>query len=255
MVTLGWRRCAELERIALISDIHGNPVALDAVLEDIESSGADRTVCLGDVSATGPAPLYTLKTLRSRDITIVMGNTDERIMRPEAGKFNSSRDREIEKVDVWCSSLLGEQERKFISSFSPVISEDTEAGGILYYHGSPRSSTEVIDSSSSEEFLGEVFSSSDADICAGGHTHVQMLRRFGHMTLINPGSVGLPYRVGRNGRHFRPVIAEYAIMELRKGEFTVDFRKVGYDISELKEAVESSGMPEASWWLSKWKTE
>jgi len=62
-------------RIAIIADIHGNLTALEAVLADLEDTGADRVVCLGDVAATGPQPHETVARLRALGCPVVMGNT------------------------------------------------------------------------------------------------------------------------------------------------------------------------------------
>ena len=63
-------------RVALISDIHGNSIALDTVLADLDSRAVDRVVCLGDVVAMGPRPRESLARLQSLDCALVMGNTD-----------------------------------------------------------------------------------------------------------------------------------------------------------------------------------
>ena len=71
-------------KIALIADIHGNIVALDAVLAVIEAERPDRVVCLGDVAAKGPAPALVIDRLIERDWIFIMGNTDEWLLRPIA---------------------------------------------------------------------------------------------------------------------------------------------------------------------------
>jgi predicted phosphodiesterase len=63
-------------RIALIADIHGNVVALDEVLAELEEKAVDQIVCLGDVAAGGPRPVETLERLRELDCPVVMGNAD-----------------------------------------------------------------------------------------------------------------------------------------------------------------------------------
>jgi predicted phosphodiesterase len=69
-------------RIAIISDIHGNMVALDAALADIESEHVDQIVCLGDVAEFGPHPREVLARLRALGCPVIMGNTDERLIDP-----------------------------------------------------------------------------------------------------------------------------------------------------------------------------
>ncbi len=70
-------------RIALISDIHANEVALGAVLDDIERTGVDRVVCLGDVATLGPRPESVLDRIRQMDCPCIMGNHDAFLLDPE----------------------------------------------------------------------------------------------------------------------------------------------------------------------------
>jgi len=242
-----------LHSVAFISDIHGNDVALSSVLEAIEEDGIDRIICLGDVAATGPSPVRTISMLRESGALCVMGNTDQRMLNPDGGLFNSSRDRRIEVIDRWCAKQLGCRDIEFISSFNPVIRHELSGYRMICYHGSPRSNTEGIEADAAEDRLKMIFEGVEDDICAGGHTHVQMMRRFGEMLLINPGSVGLPYRAGKDGMHFRPVTAEFCFLYIDSGRMRVKFNSCAYEFSELLETVERSGMPERDWWLSRWK--
>lgn len=73
-------------RIALIADIHGNRIALDAVLGHIDRTGADRTICLGDVATLGPDPLYVLRRVRETGCSCVMGNHMDNYAKKGQGK-------------------------------------------------------------------------------------------------------------------------------------------------------------------------
>ncbi|MBI3286567.1 MAG: metallophosphoesterase family protein [Chloroflexi bacterium] len=70
-------------RVAIFSDIHGNLVALEAILAEIERERVDQMICLGDVAATGPQPAETLHRLRELNCPVVMGNTDARFLNPQ----------------------------------------------------------------------------------------------------------------------------------------------------------------------------
>lgn len=72
-------------RVAIIADLHGNRIALDVVLADIERESVDGIVCLGDVAATGPQPQETVERLRELDCPVVMGNADTELLRPRCG--------------------------------------------------------------------------------------------------------------------------------------------------------------------------
>lgn len=243
----------EGDSLAIVSDVHGNSVALRAVIDDMTDIGVNAMLSLGDVAATGPSPRESLRALMKLKTPSVMGNTDERILRPEPSKFNSKRGPEIPAIDSWCASQLDGDDSSYVSSFKPLIRLQFGGKDILCYHGSPRSNTEVIDVTTAEDVIHDCFAARREQLFAGGHTHVQMLRRYGSSQIINPGSVGLPYDIGSDGTHYRPVRAEYAIVEMNGAAASVRFRRVPYDLDELARTVESSGMPHSEWWMSKWK--
>ena len=239
--------------VAIISDVHGNDVALGAALGDMFNQGVDAVVSLGDVAATGPQPNESVRRLLRGKIPSVMGNTDERILKPDPSKFNSDRGPEIPAIDKWCSQKLGHDETAFLSSFSPVLTIRLGGKEILCYHGSPASNTDVIDASTDEGVVEKTFAGFTSHLFAGGHTHVQMLRRHGSAQIINPGSVGLPYDIARDGSHYRPVRAEYAVVDVHRSSASVQFRRVSYDLDDLISSVNRTGMPHSDWWISKWK--
>lgn len=236
-----------MRRVALISDIHGNTLALRAVLERIETEGVDTVLCLGDIAATGPHPKEAVAELLRRGIRSVRGNTDDRLA--TAVDFSNSRGAEIERIDRWCASKLSDEERQYLSSL-PMTMRD---GDILLYHASPQSNTSGIAPWHSDSEVRARLGRERGLVCAGGHTHVQMLRHVDGAVLINPGSVGLPYRRDADGREYRPVLAEYAIIAESADGMDLSFRAVHYSLEDLESDVLSSGMPESDWYLSKWR--
>jgi predicted phosphodiesterase len=113
---------------------------------------------------------------------------------------------------------------------------------IMAYHGSPKSFYDSITATTPDETLETYFSGLHADVCMGGHTHEQFLRRFGTSRVINPGSVGLPFNLKA---HVTPTLArvEYAILEVLSTEPNLTFRRIPYDFTRLKRAAQNSGMP------------
>nr|BBH91349.1 hypothetical protein KTC_61000 [Thermosporothrix sp. COM3] len=98
-------------KVALIADIHGNRVALDAALADIKRSGADMIVCLGDVVGTGPQPQAVLERLQALVCPVVMGNTDEWALRSALEQPEDEEARRIEELDLWeCTAALYRRE-------------------------------------------------------------------------------------------------------------------------------------------------
>ncbi len=244
-------------RVALIADIHGDLEALEAVLADIGREGVDRVICLGDVAATGPKPHETIERLMELGFPTVMGNADEDMLRPlrPVSAAKASEDaRRVSDIDRWGAGELSEKHLEYIRTFRTTVEVALEDGrSLLCFHGSPRSNTDVILSTTSEKELGAMLSGhTGADIMAGGHTHAQMMRRHGKSILVNPGSVGLPVDGEGEAAH-NPPWAEYAVVSSGDGASSVEMRRVAVDVEAVWGAALGSGMPHAEWWASDWK--
>jgi hypothetical protein len=102
------------------------------------------------------------------------------------------------------------------------------------------------------EELARLLDGHKVDIFAGGHTHIQMFRRFLSSLVINPGSVGWPFRIESWGKTRCPTIAEYAIVSSFGGTLSVELVSVKYSLSELRRSVRNSVMPDGArdWWLA-----
>lgn len=234
-------------RTALIADIHGNLVALDAVLSDIERRGADRVVCLGDVAATGPQPCEAIDRIAEIGCQVVMGNTDEWLIEPRDESIEDDDTRRIVEIDLWAHEQLGEHHLDRLRGYQSLL----ELDGLLCYHGSPRSNTEVLLPITTEAELAAMLGGHDEAIMAGGHTHMPMLRRHGPSLIVNPGSVGMPFEHTSEGTFRNPPWAEYAIA----GDGEIEFVRVPVDVGAVTGAALKSGMPNAGWWVKDWAWE
>ena len=240
-------------RIAIISDIHGNLVALQSILPEIKK--ADRIVCLGDVAAVGPQPHETIAFIRRTKWPCVLGNADEALVKSMPETYDRLPEGEkgrMMSLDKWTRSEIDTTDRRFLSRFKPTIEIKGRSHSLLCYHGSPRSNTEQILPTTTEEELGKIFQGKDDQVYAGGHTHSQMVRKFGASHIINPGSVGLPFIKAVDGRVTNPVWAEYAVLTTSGDSLKVELRRQRYSKGDLKEAVLRSGMPDPEWWLKDW---
>src|SRR5688572_18531087 len=103
-------------RVALISDLHGNEVALRAVLDHARRAGVDQIVCLGDVATLGPRPHFVLETLRERGCLCIMGNHDEFLLEPDMVHTYSEAPIIAQSVD-WCRAELSADELAFVRTF------------------------------------------------------------------------------------------------------------------------------------------
>ena len=238
-------------RLALISDIHGNLSALEAVLDELKAEGIHRVACLGDVAADGPQPCEVLERLAALRCPVVMGNADAEIL----GLIPVSDAPEMRMVaDAarWCAAILNDDHRAFMSGFERRLETVLAGRSLLLFHGSPDDFHAKLPPSISDELLREAFAGFSADITAGGHTHMQMARPLDGAFFINPGSIGMAYDTGP-GESFRfAAYAEYAVITCTEDTFRVELRKVAFDLDAHLAALRKSDMPNVEFWELAW---
>lgn len=238
-------------RIAFISDIHGNFTALQAVLADIKKQGADQIICLGDALSLGPQPLETLHALKELKSIYIMGNHDEAILDPEKAPELEITEHLVPDL-YWCRERLSSDGFEFIRSFQDTH-EITFPNGVqlLAFHGTPASTTDIIQATTPPEFLDKHFTDQTASVFIGGHSHIQMLRRYGKKLILNAGSVGNAFEFAFSPGNPPRLLpwAEYAIVDQSGNSFDVDLRRVTFDTDALLEIVKESGLPGTDWWL------
>ncbi len=240
--------------IALISDIHGNQVSFDAVLADINRIGVDRIIFLGDAATLGPQPRDVLASLRTLRCTCIMGNHDSYLLNVESGReYLKGQPLIADSID-WCASQLSTDDLEFIRSFQSTVRVPLADGAdLLCFHGTPRSNTEQILASTSVVELETALEGHTATVMAGGHTHVQMLRRHKGVILVNAGSVGEPFEQmppADYGPRIMPW-AEYAIVGFENGAVSVELRRVPIDLHRVRDAAFPSDNPLnwADYWI------
>ncbi|AUX27201.1 protein phosphatase [Sorangium cellulosum] len=231
-------------RIALISDIHANEVALRAVMASIEEVGVDHVVCLGDVATLGPRPGATLDVLRELGCPCILGNHDEFLLEPALIRTYTDVPIVVDAVD-WCRDQLSGDDLAFLRTFQARLEIPLDAGAtLLLFHGSPRSHMENLLADTPPEELDRALAGHAATVMAGGHTHIQMLRQHRGTLLVNPGSVGLPFKEFAAGGP--PTLldhAEYATVEARRGAVQVTLHRVPVDREALREAARACDNP------------
>ncbi|TCJ18858.1 metallophosphoesterase [Rubrobacter taiwanensis] len=227
---------------AVISDIHGNLEALEAVLGDMPGD-LERIYCLGDVIGYGASPNECCDLIREREILTISGNHDLAIAdeSSDISWFNPVAAAAV----LWGREQLTEENRKFLLGL-PRMMQSADA---LFVHGSIRDPDEyIMDHTTAEENLALLKSEyPGVPLCFFGHTHVKSIApRPPHPAngsgaldlsengpyLINPGSVGQP----RDGDTF----ASYVTVE----GLTVTYRFVQYDIERSQARIRAAGLPD-----------
>lgn len=241
-------------KIALLSDIHGNHVALETVLDDIEKQQPDQLICLGDVATIGPEPKQVLATLQTLDCVFIQGNHDAAVLNPqEADDYNIHP--ALHDNLNWVASQMEPHETSFLESFQ--FSYEIDLGmdkALLCFHASPQTNTDNILATTPVTILDDLFKNTTADLMAGGHTHMQMLRKFHGRLLINPGSVGTSFtEPPPNNRPILSPWAEYAVVECNQGVINVNLHRLQLDTAAVYEAVRNSTMPNGAWWLEQYQ--
>src|SRR5215204_2878555 len=237
-------------RVAVLSDLHANPFALDAVLADLPHD-VDTAVCLGDV-AIGPFPNEVIWRLRELECPVVMGNCDGWVLNgiPALGGQVGPR---LSAQGEWCRARLDREDRTFLRTFQPSLDIALDGTRGLFFHGSPRSNTDLLLPDVSRSELDDALAGARADLYVAGHTHLQMLRRRPDSLFANVGSVGLPLSEWPSGGSMRVSRwAEYALATVDSRGLKLEFRRVPYDVDEMLSAVRASGMPHADWWADCW---
>lgn len=251
-----------MDKIAIISDIHGNITALNAVLDDIASRGISRIICLGDYVSKGCNPDLVVDKIREKCEIALLGNCDAVIAYPD----NVSK-------NFWSSKKLGLERANFLYNL-PISTEFYMSGRLIrLFHASPislshiynpvfsnedtvYSATEIYspwEMFKNTEFIGKTQDDPIPDVVGYGHIHTPNIFRFSNKMLFNPGSVGIPVEMLNNSiindaTNRFSTLSSYIILEGTYGSknlssFSVNLVRIPYDIEKEISYLESSDMP------------
>jgi protein phosphatase len=217
-------------RILVISDLHANWPALEAVLA---AEAFDRLVVVGDLVSYGPHPREVVELVRRRATVAVRGNHDEALAHGVDCRCAPSSKPLAQATRAVHRELLAAEAADFLGRLPRTAR--FEAGGLTFFavHASPRSHLYryTLTPHASAEHLRHQISSVQAQYVLLGHTHFPMIRTVGHRVVINPGSVGQPRDGDRR--------ASYALIE----DGVATLRRVGYDIERTARDVRALQIP------------
>lgn len=245
-------------RVGLISDLHGNLIAMQTVLAALDTMGVDQLVCLGDVAMSGPHPRETIARLRELACPVVMGNTDAWALDPKPFAYRNADTPIVYAIELWSAHQLAADDRACIQGFAPVVRLELGATSVLCYHGSPHSNLQDIHATTPDAQLDAIFADHTATVAIGGHTHTQMVRRHRDLLIVNPGSVGMPVALARGAekRHYPPW-TEFGVLEVTETAagptLHVELHRIPVDVDAIIRAAYASGMPHVEWYVDLWQ--
>jgi diadenosine tetraphosphatase ApaH/serine/threonine PP2A family protein phosphatase len=229
-------------RVAVISDVHANYRALEAVLHEIEQDAVDEVWCLGDTVGYGPLPNECCEEVERRARICLVGNHDLVVLGElSVGEFNH----EAAAAAAWTAEVLSEQSRRFLQGLKPSAAAD----GVDLFHASARDP--IWEYVLTEESALATFQLSNAPLILVGHSHVALALTLDgeHVAgglapgetevqlegrwLLNPGSVGQP----RDG----DPRAAWLLLDLDR-RFAV-FRRVEYPVDKTQRELRERGLP------------
>ena len=250
-----------MDKIAIISDIHGNITALNAVLEDIKNRKINKIFCLGDCIVKCTHPDLVIDKIRQVCDVILLGNCDYAICKPSSKGKN-----------FWTRNRIGEERAEFMLSL-PISYEFYMSGHLIrLFHASPYSLDEIYNPMFSNKdtkyshleiknperlfentpFIEKTETDPKPDIVGYGHIHTPYCVRFKNKTLFNAGSVGIPVEMHNTNiddiNNKFSTLASYIILEGYFGDTKLDsisfnLVRIPYNIKKKIEDLESSDIP------------
>lgn len=215
-------------KFAVISDIHGNMQALDAVLNDIKKENCSSILCLGDLAMAGPEPAKAVELIKSiaedGKMTVIQGNTDYLISNFDSEVTNRLAASfpimsEALKNDI---QVIPDYLKEYLKNLPVQKTLEIEGVKVLLVHGSPRKNDENIMPDLPIEKVEEMLEGVVSDLIFCGHTHIPCgFQTTNKQTVVNVGSVGRPFTPEPK--------ACYAIVDFKNNGFEVSHKFVEYD--------------------------
>ena len=230
-----------MDRIAIISDIHGNIPALEAVLDDISNKQVKKIICLGDLVGKGPCPDIAVDIIREKCETVIMGNWDEMVTRPNGSELM-----------IWARNKIGDIRANYLRSLPFSIDFFMSGKLVRLMHASPQGIHHRVHSGSPIEKLYGMFENTELtgrsksnrkpDIVGYGDIHGTYIMNFENLdnrVVFNVGSVG---------NSLDSTLASYAIIEgiyeqQQYSSFSINFVRVPYDVELAIHQAREANMP------------
>jgi putative phosphoesterase len=232
-----------LTRIAVLSDVHGNRIALEAVLAEIRRERPDWVLVAGDHVLNGPDPNGTVDALRALEADgglIVSGNTDIAVGDFDYGSaFPQYQDGIPDTIRVateWAHDELGDDQLEWLRRLP--AERRLRAGDdvlVLVVHASPGSQTRGFDQALDANIIFERAAATDARVICVGHTHIPEVRDLGWKVIVNDGSAGFVFDGDPT--------ASWAMVTVEGTEVSAQIRRTEFDVLSVANAISARGLP------------
>jgi putative phosphoesterase len=228
-----------VQRVAVITDIHANLPALEAVLEAIESTGADAVYCGGDLVGYGPRPDEVCTLIEKRRIPTIYGNYDYAIGRDleDCGcAYRDQHERELGQLSVeWTLEHTSRHSKDFMRALPFDVRFELGHNRVRLVHGSPRKVNEYLFETKPARTFERIAAGADCDVLVFGHTHQPWIHEYGDVLFVNCGSVGKP----KDG----DPRAAFALLELERDRVVAHIERVQYDAEAVGREIGAAGLP------------
>lgn len=219
-------------RIAMLSDIHGNVVALEACLADLErQGGADNIVAAGDLCLDGPRPTRALRRLHEIGAHCIRGNTDRYLVSESLDGLAEGERAQL----IWTREQLGERWLAWLRELPESLRFGEGEEELLVVHANPTNDEEHLWPDADDATLERLIGTEAARTIAFGHLHLPYVRLWRNRLLVNVASVGIP----KDG----DPRASYALFTQRSGGWEIKHRRVEFDVKRVCRQLRESTIP------------
>lgn len=226
-------------KIAFISDIHGNAIALDAVLADTKKQRIDKIYVLGDICYRGPEPKRSLDLVRSLHTEVIKGNADEWVVR--GVREGEVADKVLELMNLerqWIVEQLEPSDMDYLESLPTQLNLTIEDVEISAFHATPTSLFDIVlPNADDNQIEASLMQAQDAQVFVYAHIHKPYIRYLNGKVIMNIGSVGLPF----DGL----AKASYGLIEVEDGHIKTSIRRVGYNLESVVALYHEVNYPNA----------
>ena len=231
-----------MTRLIVLSDVHGNAIALEAVRKAIAKEKPDLVAVAGDLAINGPDPAGAVDILRAMEAdgaAIISGNTDIAVADFDYAaafpQFSDGVPDTMKAAAEWAHDQLDDDRLEWLRHLPAERRLWVDDTLVLVVHASPGSQTAGFDQSLDASVTLERLSRTDARVVCVGHTHIPEVRDFGWRVVVNDGSAGYVFDGDPT--------ASWALVDIHEGNVTAEIRRTEYDALAAANAISARGLP------------